>query len=152
MSSLRRQTWRSGGAALDPIHLVKIGGGVLPDRCSHRCSQCEHSSWALLLKHLLRLIPVRKEKYFKQAVSVILRTPASAAVATLSRCVSGRGRKVVDIVLLLLQQHNKKIFTSFLTRRTRRRVVANFWKFLLLLPFVLSTFFCPCCSVFTAPL
>lgn len=32
----------------------------------------------------------------------------SATAATLSLCVSGRGRKVVDIVLLLQQQHNNK--------------------------------------------
>ncbi len=107
----------------------------------------------LLLKHLLCLFPIRREKYYKQAVGVtgemrhftlVVEDAAqlvSATVATLSWYISGRGRTVVDIVLLLQQQHNNKIFTSFLTRRTWRRVVANFWKFLLLLPFVLSTFF-----------
>lgn len=47
----------------------------------------------------------------------------SATAATLSWCISSKGRKVVDIVLLLQQQHNNEIFTSFLTRRTWRRLV-----------------------------
>lgn len=104
--------------------------------------------WTLVLSAETPSTSVRREKTTnKQLVSQgkgeVLHLMLSATVATLSWSFSGRRREVVDIVLLLQQQHNNRIFTSFLTRRTWCRVVANFWKFLLLLPFVLSTFSVP---------
>lgn len=72
-------------------------------------------------KHLLCLFPVRRERNAanKQSVS------DEATVATLSWCICGRGRQVVDIVLLLQQQHNSEISTSLLTEELGPRVVAK---------------------------
>ena len=117
--------------------------GRPPCRCC--CSQCEHSPGApLLLKHLL----------FPRLGNNI----EDAARSSFSYCVLVRflvlGKEGCRycIIAAAATQQQKKSSHRFSQEEFGVSVVANFWTFLLFAaPLVLSTFFCPCCSVSTAP-